>query len=75
VKFQKDGPKRRRYTRRETGPVSRQRYLDGVSNFSHERQKHSPPAARRFPWGHSWDQTRPCGTGLGLTRSPCVASD
>ena len=27
------------------------------------------------PWGQSWDQTRPCWTGLGLTRSPCVASD
>lgn len=57
-RFQKDGPKRRRYTRRETGPVSRQGYLPGVENFKTEREarragltgkvtKHREPFTRR----------------------------
>lgn len=37
-RFQKDGPKRRRWTRRETSPVSRQGYLPGVENFKTERE-------------------------------------
>lgn len=38
MRFRKDGPKRLRYTRRETSPVSRQGYLPGVSNFKEERE-------------------------------------
>lgn len=57
-RFQKDGPKRRRWTRRETSPVSRQGYLPGTENFKVEREarragitgkvtKHREPFTRR----------------------------
>ena len=37
-RFQKDGPKRLRRTRRETSPVSRQGWHAGVTNFKAERE-------------------------------------